>query len=154
MGQTEMLEDLVGMVRRLDGDDDLELGSDYPYQNSENFRRTQKPTNNIPYVPGGVPSTNTTSYEFKNKMGDLEDIEMNKINKVDEALSHNPVQQPLIGKTKNAEIDITTDHIISILEQSLFEPYSIDPSKFSVKKLIKQDRKVDPILIQELEKKI
>jgi hypothetical protein len=47
----------------------LELGSDYPYQNSENFRRSQKP--NI-----GVPSTNTTSYEFKNRMGEIEDLEM------------------------------------------------------------------------------
>ena len=37
-----MLEDLVGMVERLDGDDEVELGSDYPYQNSENFRRSKK----------------------------------------------------------------------------------------------------------------
>ena len=42
LGQTEMLEDLVGMVKGLDGDDDVELGSDYPYQNSENFRRSKK----------------------------------------------------------------------------------------------------------------
>ena len=46
MGQTEMLEDLVGMVKGLDGDDDIELGSDYPYakelQNSDglNFKKS------------------------------------------------------------------------------------------------------------------
>jgi len=59
VGQTEMLEDLVGMVKGLDGDDDVELGSDYPYQNSESFNRVKKPN-------GGLPSTSTTSYEFKN----------------------------------------------------------------------------------------
>lgn len=84
MGQTEMLEDLVGMVQGLDGDDDVELGSDYPYQNSESFNRTKKPN-------GGLPSTNITSYEFKNKIGDLEDLEMHKMNKANE-VSHNIVQ--------------------------------------------------------------
>jgi hypothetical protein len=85
-----MLEDLVGMVEGLDGDVDLELGSDYPYQNSENFRRTKNVN-----IPGRVPSTNTTSYEFKNKMGDLEgDMEMKIMNKQDEnhLVSHNIVQ--------------------------------------------------------------
>ena len=79
-----MLEDLVGMVQGLDGDDDVELGSDYPYQNSESFNRNKKPN-------GGVPSTNTTSYDFKNKIGYLEDLEMQKINKAEE-VSHNIVQ--------------------------------------------------------------
>jgi hypothetical protein len=65
-----MLEDLVGMVQGLDGDDDVELGSDYPYQNSEAcFNRIKKPN-------GGVPSTNTTSYEFKNKIGSMDEFEM------------------------------------------------------------------------------
>ena len=33
MGQTELLNDLCGMVQGLggDGDDDIEIGSDYPY---------------------------------------------------------------------------------------------------------------------------
>ena len=80
MGQTEMLEDLVGMCQGLDGDDDLELGS---YQNSESFR---------PKVvhPLGVPSTNTTSDEFK-KMGELEELEMKKLGGKEE-VSHNEVQ--------------------------------------------------------------
>ena len=77
MGQTEMLEDLVGMVKGLDGDDDVELGSDYPYQNSENMRRSKKQVR-----PGGVPSTNTTSVELKN----LADLEMQK---KEEEVSHN-----------------------------------------------------------------
>ena len=77
MGQTEMLEDRVGMVERIDGDDEVELGSDYPYQNSENFRRSKKQVR-----PGGVPSTNTTSVELKN----LEGLEMKKN---DEEVSHN-----------------------------------------------------------------
>ena len=55
---------------------------------------------------------------------------------------------------KSTEVDITTDHIIEILEQSLYEPYSINPAKFNVHKLIKSDRKVDSLLIQELESKI
>ena len=83
MGQTEMLEDLVGMVEGLDGDDDVELGSDYPYQNSENFKRSKKQVR-----PGGVPSTNTTSIEFKNLVGDLEMQKLSKGNEEDVA-SHN-----------------------------------------------------------------
>jgi hypothetical protein len=79
-----MLEDLVGMVQGLDGDDDVELGSDYPYQNSENFRRSKKQVR-----PGGVPSTNTTSVELKNLMGDLEMQKMSKAN--DDEASHNLV---------------------------------------------------------------
>jgi hypothetical protein len=78
-----MLEDLVGMVQGLDGDDDIELGSDYPYQNTENCNRGKKPN-------GGVPST-ATSYEFKNKIGSMEDLEMQKMNKADD-VSHNIVQ--------------------------------------------------------------
>jgi hypothetical protein len=33
MGQTDLLEDLVGFVNGLDGDnnDEIEVGSDYPY---------------------------------------------------------------------------------------------------------------------------
>lgn len=67
MGQTEMLEDLVGMVQGLDGDEDLEIGS---YQNSENLNsRVKKP------AVGGVPSTNTTSFELKNRMGEMMESE-------------------------------------------------------------------------------
>lgn len=40
-------------------------------------------------------------------MGELEDLEMQKMNKVD-VVSHNIVTQPLIKKP----LDITTDHII------------------------------------------
>jgi hypothetical protein len=64
-----MLEDLVGMVEDFDKINDVELGSDYPYQNSESINRIKKRN-------GGVPSTNTTSYEFKNKIGSMDDLEM------------------------------------------------------------------------------
>jgi hypothetical protein len=74
-----MLEDLVGMVQGLDGDDDVELGS---YQNSENLR----PRN----IHHRVPSTNTTSYDFQNKMN-MEEVEMQKLTKgrEDQIVSHN-----------------------------------------------------------------
>ena len=48
MGQTDLLEDLVGFVKGLDGDDDdgIELGSDYPYakeiQNSDHINYKNK----------------------------------------------------------------------------------------------------------------
>ena len=30
-------------------------------------------------------------------------------------------------------IDITTDHVIEVLQNSLYEPYSIEPTKFDIK---------------------
>lgn len=30
-------------------------------------------------------------------------------------------------------LDITTDHVIDVLENSLYEPYSIEPKKFDIK---------------------
>jgi hypothetical protein len=51
-------------------------------------------------------------------------------------------------------IDITTDHVIEVLERSLYEPYSICPGKFDVNQLIKIDRKVNSVLIQQLEDEI
>ena len=48
MGQTDLLKDLVGFVKGLDGDDDdgIELGSDYPYadeiQNSDHINYKSK----------------------------------------------------------------------------------------------------------------
>ena len=51
-------------------------------------------------------------------------------------------------------IDITTDHVIEVLERSLYEPYSICPGKFDINQLIKIDRKVNSVLIQQLEDKI
>ena len=72
-----MLEDLVGMIQGLDGDnEEVEMGSDYPYRNelqgSEVIKKVSR--------PGGVPSTNTTSYEFKNRFGESGgDLELGKL---------------------------------------------------------------------------
>lgn len=69
----------MGFVGGLDGDNDdgveLELGSDYPYaaeiQNSDDINYKNKQGANF------QPSTNTTSYDFKNR--DIHDIEMNNM---------------------------------------------------------------------------
>jgi hypothetical protein len=68
---------LVGFVNGLDGDDDdgIELGSDYPYareiQNSDHMNYKNK--NGAQFQP----STNTTSYDFKNR--DIGDLDLNKL---------------------------------------------------------------------------
>jgi hypothetical protein len=51
-------------------------------------------------------------------------------------------------------VDITADHVIDVLENSLYDPYSIDPSKFDISQLIKIDRTVDSVIMQDLEAKI
>jgi len=96
MGQTDLLEDLVGMVG-LDGmggmavlggdaDEELEIGSDYPYANelqNANVREDRRYGANVPDAGGRVPSTNTTSYEFKNKIHnpkELQEVELIAMN--------------------------------------------------------------------------
>ena len=94
MGQTDLLEDLVGMVGGDlgamggmavlggDADDDLEIGSDYPYANelqTANVRGDGRYGANVPDAGGRVPSTNTTSYEFKNRIDNpkhLDEVEL------------------------------------------------------------------------------
>ena len=92
MGQTDLLEDLVGMVEQDgmggmavlggDADEELEIGSDYPYANelqNANARHVSRYGANVPDAGGRVPSTNTTSYEFKNKIDNpknLEEVEL------------------------------------------------------------------------------
>tara|TARA_B100000780_G_C20701712_1_gene278995 strand:+ start:151 stop:339 length:189 start_codon:yes stop_codon:yes gene_type:complete len=51
-------------------------------------------------------------------------------------------------------VDITIDNVIDVLENSLYEPYSINPDKFQIQNLVKIDRKVDSVMLQELEAKI
>lgn len=62
-------------------DDDLEIGSDYPYANeilgNQINRRQQAPVQNIGR-PGFIQSTNTTSYEFKNGLKSIDDVQDSK----------------------------------------------------------------------------
>ena len=51
-------------------------------------------------------------------------------------------------------VDITADHVIDVLENSLYDPYSVDPTKFDINTLIKIDRTVESAIMQELEAKI
>lgn len=48
---------------------------------------------------------------------------------------------------KEKHVDINTDHVVDILKNSLYGPYSICRSKFDVGHLIKYERRVNSIIL-------
>lgn len=136
MGETNLLQDLVGM-EGLEGDiEDIEIGSNYPYADE---------------LQQKVPSTNTTSKggvsNFNNKLflqgdkqyKDFVDLEMSNIQSTEG-------EKEKRKKKKRKPKVVNQETVIKIIKNSLIEPYNIDPKKFDVELLIKK-RKVNTALL-------
>ena len=70
LGQTDLLEDLVGIAG--DNEGKIEVGSNYPYADEILKEHQEEPRGHDPIIMGrNLPSTNTTSYEFKQYKNDV-----------------------------------------------------------------------------------